>query len=110
LDFSEHSDDELAKMYESTRKTSSIEEFEQIRQRSRQRRIAASFAEMYGSAQSTASVKELEQARQRSLRGHTDEEFARQRRRARGGPVRPEDANLVAATDDPIAPLSQTTT
>jgi len=94
LDFSEYSDEELAEMYESARSTTSPED--------------DTLAEMYESARSTGSVKELDQARQRSLRGHTDEEFARRYRRARGGPVRPEDVNLVAAIDDPIAPPSLT--
>jgi len=61
-------------------------------------------AEMYDSAGPTGSVKELEQARQQSLRGQTDEELARRYGLAKGGPVRPEDVNLVAATDDPAAP------
>jgi hypothetical protein len=94
LDFSEHSDEELAEMYESARSTTSPED--------------DALAEMYESAQTTGSVKELEQARQRSLRGHTDEEFARRQRLARGGPVRPEDVNMVAAPDELVAPPSVT--
>ena len=76
LDFSQHSDEELADMYES--------------------------------AWTTGSVEELEKARQRSLRGHTNDEFARRYRRARGGPVRPEDVNLLATADSVKSPPSIT--
>ena len=76
LDFSQHSDEELAEMYES--------------------------------AWTTGSVEELEKARQRSLRGHTNDEFARRYRRARGGPVRPEDVNLLATTESAQSPPSIT--
>lgn len=76
LKLSEHSDGELAEMYESTRRTHSDDE--------------------------------AEQARQRALRGYTDEEFARQHNRTRGGPVRPDEVNLVAAPDELVAPPSLT--
>lgn len=77
-------------MYKSARATTSPED--------------DALAEMYESTRSTGSVKELEQARQRSLRGHTDEELAR----ARGGPIRAEDVNLVATTDSAQSPPSIT--
>ena len=94
LGFSQHSDEELADMYESTRSTTSPED--------------DALAEMYESAWTTGSVEELEKARQRSLRGHTDEEFTRRYRRARGGPVRPEDVNLLATADSVKSPPSIT--
>ena len=94
LDFSQHSDEELADMYESTRSTTSPED--------------DALAEMYESAWTTGSVEELEKARQRSLRGHTNDEFARRYRRARGGPVRPEDVNLLATADSVKSPPSIT--
>jgi len=103
LDLSEHSDDELAERYESSKTTYSDDEVAQARQRAQRGYTDDEFAEMYESARSTGSVEELEQARQRSLRDHTDEELARRYRLAKGGPVRPEDVNLVAATDDPAA-------
>jgi hypothetical protein len=74
LDFSEHSDEELAEMYES--------------------------------AKSTYSDDEVEQMRQRSLRGHTDSEFARRYNRAKARPAGSEEANPVAAANEPIAPPS----
>ncbi|MFK8214416.1 hypothetical protein [Haloferax volcanii] len=94
MDFSEHSDDELAEMYESVRSTTSPED--------------DALAEAYESIGPTGSVKELEQAGQRSLRGYTDDEFACRYRQATGEPVRPEDVNLVAATDNHVAPPSLT--
>ena len=103
LDLSEHSDDELAERYESSKTTYSDDEVAQAQQRAQRGYTDDEFAEMYESARSTGSVEELEQARQRSLRGHTDEELARRYRLAKGGPVRPKDVNFVAATDDTAA-------
>lgn len=94
LDFSQHSDEELADMYESARSTTSPED--------------DALAERHESARPTGSVKQLEQARKRSLRGHTDEEFAHRYRRARGEPVRPEDVNLLATIDSAQSPPSLT--
>ncbi|QSG11866.1 hypothetical protein HSBGL_1449 [Halapricum desulfuricans] len=63
-------------------------------------------AEMYESARPTYADDEVEQMRQRSLRGHTDSEFARRYNRAKAGPVGSEEANPVAAANEPIAPPS----
>ncbi|QLC32860.1 hypothetical protein EFA46_001080 [Halarchaeum sp. CBA1220] len=107
MEFSEHSNDELAEMYELSKTTYSDEEVKEMRRRSMQR-SDEEFAEMRESARMKYTGDEAEQARQKALRGQTDEEFARRYNRARGGPVRPGEANLVAAPDELVAPPSLT--
>ncbi|RLM47416.1 hypothetical protein DVK00_02600 [Haloarcula sp. Atlit-47R] len=107
LDISEHSNDELAEMYESANTTYSDEDVVEMRERSL-RRTGDGITEMRESARTTYTGDEADRARQRALRGHTDEEFARRHNRARGGPVRPEEVNLVAASDELVAPPSLT--
>jgi hypothetical protein len=107
LDPSEHSDDELAEMSESAKTTYSGDEVEEMRQQSL-RRTDDELADMQESARTTNTGDDADRARQRALRGRTDDEFARRYNRVRGGPVRPEEVNLVAAPDEVVAPPSLT--
>ncbi|RDZ35084.1 MULTISPECIES: hypothetical protein [unclassified Haloferax] len=107
VNLSQCSDDELAEMYESAKSTYSDDEIEEMRKQSL-RRSNGELAEMRESARTRCAGDEADRARERALRGHADEEFARRYNRVRGGPVRPEEVNLVAAPDELVAPPSLT--